>query len=267
MASLPISRLVGVEVDLSPSTPPSTGRDCLLLSNSTNNPISASEGYRRYTNAADVGTDFGLTSAEYSSACLWFAQRPQPNSLLIGGYTVNAIPPHIVGAQVTDLISLNVITSSNFNVVVGSDEVYVRGVNLSNCQDFASVASALTTNDFSLTYADQAFVLSPTNPSSDIGFLTLPRERIAFTGNLNVYSYGVLTPIVFTIGPSSFANSQLVLSASVNTDLIGSTLLATLSNLVNHLSSSTDQYFSLYDYSADHHSETEGYLNIQVRGT
>ena len=268
MASLSLNRLISTEVFLSPYLSSTGGRALLVLSDTSTNPIY--EGYRTYYSLDEVGVDFDPTSPEYSAALSWFGQNPRPSILLIGRYSINNVPAHIVGTSITNLSLLTAITSGNFNITIkdtGSEEAYVRGVDLSSCADFAAVASALTSacnnaatnKHFSFSYSPSVFSVSNTTTdplqSPDIGFMTLPREYFGFTGNLQI-------PTTLTIGPSSSVHSSLALTSK----LLGSTLRDTLINLVNALSSSTDVNFSLYDYSYTWISEAEGYLYVQPKG-
>lgn len=80
---LPLSGIVNVDVIMSPAA--TSGRNfgtMLIMGDATVIPLT--ERLRLYTSAADIGTDFGLESAEYQAAAVWFAQSPQPQQLYIG---------------------------------------------------------------------------------------------------------------------------------------------------------------------------------------
>lgn len=80
---LPLSGIVNVDVIMSPTA--TTGRNfgsMLILGNSTVIPLT--ERLRLYTAAADIAADFGIDSAEYQAAAVYFAQSPQPQQLYIG---------------------------------------------------------------------------------------------------------------------------------------------------------------------------------------
>lgn len=80
---LPLSGIVNVDVMMSPVA--ASGRNfgsMLIMGSATVIPLT--ERLRLYTAAADIGADFGLKSAEYQAAALWFAQSPQPQQLYIG---------------------------------------------------------------------------------------------------------------------------------------------------------------------------------------
>ncbi|WP_380183577.1 DUF3383 family protein [Kalamiella sp. sgz302252] len=80
---LPLSGIVNVDVIMSPAA--TTGRNfgsMLIMGDATVIPLT--ERLRLYSSAADIGADFGLDSAEYQAAAVWFAQSPQPQQLYIG---------------------------------------------------------------------------------------------------------------------------------------------------------------------------------------
>lgn len=80
---LPLSGIVNVDIIMSPAA--TAGRNfgaMLIMGTSTVIPLA--ERLRLYTSAADIGTDFGLDSAEYQAASLYFSQSPQPQQLYIG---------------------------------------------------------------------------------------------------------------------------------------------------------------------------------------
>lgn len=89
MASvLPVSRLIDVSVNLTPSG--AQGQDLsTLLILGTSTVIDTTERMRSYSRLEDVAGDFGTSAQEYLAALLWFEQVPQPSSLFIGRW-VNA---------------------------------------------------------------------------------------------------------------------------------------------------------------------------------
>lgn len=86
--SLPVSRNISVSVVLTPNAAQSQNLKNLLFAG-TSSIIDTTERYRSYGTLAAVATDFGTTAEEYKAASRWFAQSPQPTSLLIGRF-VNA---------------------------------------------------------------------------------------------------------------------------------------------------------------------------------
>lgn len=80
---LPVSNVVNVDVIMSPVA--ASGRNfgaLLILGSSSVIPIS--ERVRAYSSAEDVGEDFGLDSAEYEAAKVFFSQSPKPVQAFIG---------------------------------------------------------------------------------------------------------------------------------------------------------------------------------------
>ncbi len=88
MSVLPVSRLIHVSVNLTPSG--AQGQDLsTLLILGTSTVIDNVERMRSYSRIEDVATDFGTAAQEYLAAVLWFEQVPQPSALFIGRW-VNA---------------------------------------------------------------------------------------------------------------------------------------------------------------------------------
>lgn len=146
--TLPVSRLVQVNVDLGPL--PAAGRtfgDLLIMGDS--GVISGLERIRDYANITDVAADFGPTTPEFLAAELYFGQSPPPLSLSIGAWLRTATAAMLQGAILTpaqQLLSLfTSVTSGGFNVTIDGVVKSLTALNFSLQTNLNGVASAITT--------------------------------------------------------------------------------------------------------------------------
>jgi hypothetical protein len=117
--SLPVSRLVNVTVSLSPTAAQAQNLSTLLiLGNST--VIDVVSRMRSYSTLTQVATDFGTNAPEYLAASLWFAQNPQPTSLLVGRWAQTASSGQLFGGTLasTVLATLQGIANGGINFTV-----------------------------------------------------------------------------------------------------------------------------------------------------
>jgi hypothetical protein len=134
-ASLPISNLINVSVNLSPQAAQMQNiSDALILGNSQ--VIDTIQRIREYTSLTAVEIDFGSTAPEYLAAVLWFEQVPQPTSLFIGRWAQTATPGQLIGATLpaaSQLMSAwTGITAGSFDIAInGGSAVPVTGMNFS----------------------------------------------------------------------------------------------------------------------------------------
>lgn len=149
---LPQSRLITANVNFQSSAAKATNfSSCLILGTST--VIDTVKRFRSYGSLTEVGAEFGGMSEEYLAAKLWYGQRPQPTSLLIGRWANTASHGQLIGAT---LSSANQMISAWTGITTGSLRITVDGgaaQNLSllnfsaqtNLNGVASVISAALT--------------------------------------------------------------------------------------------------------------------------
>lgn len=145
--TLPVSRLVNVQVNLSPL--PAAGRDfgrLLILGDS--NVISGLERYRDYSGITGVGEDFGSTSPEFLAASLFFSQSPQPTKLSIGRWLRTATAAMLQGAILTSaqqsLGLFTQITAAGFTVSIDGTPHLLTDMDFSTALNLNGVASIVT---------------------------------------------------------------------------------------------------------------------------
>src|SRR5665213_2775341 len=94
--TLPVSRVINVSVNLSPSAAQAQSLSTLLLLGSSD-VINTQERFRSYPDIESVAADFGTTAPEYLGAVLWFEQSPQPSTLAIGRWAKTPTNGVLVG--------------------------------------------------------------------------------------------------------------------------------------------------------------------------
>jgi hypothetical protein len=193
--TLPVSRLVNVTVNLTPtgSQFPNLST-CLVLGTST--VIDVTSRMRSYSTLAAVATDFGSTAEEYLSAVAWFGQSPQPTSLNIGRWAKTASAGQLIGGSLTAANSLlsawTGITTGAFKIAAdGGSATGVSLLNFSAQTNFNGIASviqtgiralagafALVTCVYNATYNNFVITSGTTGASSTVSFLTAPTSGV-----------------------------------------------------------------------------------------
>ncbi len=119
--ALPISRLINVDVNLSPSAAQMQNISTLLILG-TSTVIDVIERFRTYASIDAVASDFGTSAEEYLAALLWFEQAPQPNELLIGRWAKTATKGRLTGKTLSaaeqQLASWKAVTTPSFRVAI-----------------------------------------------------------------------------------------------------------------------------------------------------
>jgi len=147
-ASLPISSLINVQVNLSPNAAQAQNTTvALVLGNS--NVIDTVQRMRVYNTLEAVANDFGTTAPEYYAAVLWFEQNPQPAQLNIGRWAQTAAAGQLIGAPLTTFGTVAAwtgITAGSFKITVdGGAATDVTGMNFSAATTMQGVAAIMQT--------------------------------------------------------------------------------------------------------------------------
>lgn len=181
-ATLPISRLIGLTVSLSPQAAQAQNVSTLLVLGASE-VIDVVARLRIYTTLAQVSTDFGTSAPEYLAALAWFSQNPQPASLLIGRWAQTASNGRLLcGALPTaqQAISFwNAITAGSFRISInGGAAQNITGLNFSAATNLNGVASIIqaalsgVTVIYNSVFNRFEFESSTTGPTSSISFLS-----------------------------------------------------------------------------------------------
>jgi hypothetical protein len=179
--TLPISRLISVDVNYSQTLAQSQNLSNLLLLG-TSTVIDTVQRMRIYNSLGAVATDFGTSAEEYLASVLWFEQNPQPTQINIGRWVNAASHGQLIGGALTaaqQVISLwTIITAGSFVVSVDSTPQTVTGVSFASATTLNGVASAINgvltgaTVAWNSTYNNFTITSATTGTTSLISFLT-----------------------------------------------------------------------------------------------
>lgn len=188
MNTLPVSGVVAVSVQLTPAGAQAQSLSNLLVLG-TSAIIDTVERYRTYSSLSAVASDFGTVVQEYLAAQKWFAQTPQPTSLIIGRW-VNAssqggLRCGTLSAAAQAIATWNAITTGAFKLTKdGGAPTDITGLNFSGAANMNAVAAiiqtALTgvTCVWNATYSRFELQSGTTGATSAIGFLAVPGSGI-----------------------------------------------------------------------------------------
>jgi len=146
---LPVSSVINAQVNLAPQPAAVPNfNTALVLGPST--VIDVVSRFRNYYSTAGILADgFSASSVEYLAAVDWFAQSPQPTSLLVGRWAYTASAGQLICAPVTpanQLVSAwTGITAGSLKVTVNVTVCTVTGLNFSAQTTMAGVASVIQT--------------------------------------------------------------------------------------------------------------------------
>ena len=180
--SLSISRLIKVDVVLTPSAAQAQSLSDLLVLGSSD-VIDVVERIRLYGSLSAVATDFGTTAPEYEAAVAWFGQSPQPTQLYIGRWAETATAGKLIGATLSTaeqaIAVWNAVTNGSFGIAIdGAAAVQISALDFSadtNLNGVASTISAALTGatcTWDATYSRFVFTSATTGAASSVSFLT-----------------------------------------------------------------------------------------------
>lgn len=145
---LPVSRLINVDVFLSPLAAQQRSFSVLMIMGDSN-VINGAERFRTYGSLEEVAADFGTTAPEYLAANLYFAQTPQPATLMIGRWLRTATAGFNLGGLLTptqQLISAwTSITTGSFKVTIDGVLKTLTALDFSGAANLNAVAAIITT--------------------------------------------------------------------------------------------------------------------------
>ena len=252
--ALPISRLINVQVNLSPAAAQMQNISTLLILGSSN-VIDVVERYRTYYSISAVAADFGTVAPEYLAALLWFEQMPQPASVQIGRWAQAATFGHLRGATLSaaqqNLTAFNAITAGSFFIVENGIPQAIIGLNFASATNLNGVASnlqaALSAQSTSSTvvwnsvYSRFEFKTGTSGAAATFGFMSAPDAVGSFTfsaqpANLDTVTLNGTT-VTFVTGIPTGSQVQ-----------IGGSLVATLTALLTFLQASVDAQIVKFSY-------------------
>lgn len=253
--SLPISRLIDVNVNLSQQGAQAQNLNAMLVLGSSS-VIDVATRIRNYTSLAQVAADFGTNAPEYLAALLWFEQAPQPTQLYIGRWAKAATPGQLFGGPLSatqQAIALfNAITTGAFFVYVDGVPITVSGLNFSASANLNAVAAAIqavlvglaagSTVVWNAIYNRFEVTSGTTGAASSLSFIVAPTASgfFNFTGQPSPADTITLNGTVVTFVAGSPSGNQVQ---------IGGSVAATLANLLAFLKASSDTQIVKFTYS------------------
>jgi hypothetical protein len=194
MNQLPISRLIHVSVNLTPSGA-STQDISTLLILGTSTVIDTFERIRNYSDIESVAADFGTSAPEYAAALLWFEQVPQPSQISIGRWAKTASSGGLRCGTLAPadqaIGSWQAITTGSFKVAVdAAPAADITGLNFAAAANLNAVAAIIDTAlaggtvVWNATYSRFEFTSSATGVTSAISFLQAAATGVDISAKL-----------------------------------------------------------------------------------
>jgi hypothetical protein len=175
MTGLSVSRLVNVQINLSPTAAARRGFGVLCIAGPSDI-IDTYQRLRSYTQLEDVATDFGLEAPEYLAAVLFFEQTPRPSTLMIGRWAKDATSGLLYGGAATQTIATwENITDGELKLSIDGTPRTGSGIDFSGVTTMTGVA-ALIDAEFSawasVTWDGNNFVVTSdsTGATSTVGY-------------------------------------------------------------------------------------------------
>lgn len=141
--ALPISRLVNVQVNLTPQAAQPQDIATLLVLGSSG-VIDTTERVRTYFGIDAVAQDFGTTAPEYKAAALWFEQAPKPAKIQIGAWAKTGSNSKLVCAPITASVANFVpINNGAFVITIDGVQSTISGLDFSAVTSMNGVASVI----------------------------------------------------------------------------------------------------------------------------
>jgi len=180
--SLPISRLINVDVILTPQAAQAQSLNNLLVLGSSD-VIDTVQRIRNYTTLGEVAADFGTLLPEYLAAVLWFEQNPQPNNLSIGRWAANPTSGKLIGgtldATSSNITTWQAISNGSFGINInGAGVTPINGIDFNGELNLNGVAAAITAAlagcvcTYNAVYNRFEFESVATGAASSVSFLT-----------------------------------------------------------------------------------------------
>lgn len=193
-SSLPISRLVKVDVTLTPQAAQAQNISTLLILG-TSLVIDTNQRIRLYETLAAVAADFGTSAPEYLAASLWFEQAPQPTQLYIGRWAKTAAAGQLICAPLSAaqqaIGNFTSINNGGFTVSIDGAPMHIHNINLTGVLNLNGVAAAIqaalggaATCVWNSVQGTFIFTSLTTGLTSSVGFLSAPNSAISDLGLL-----------------------------------------------------------------------------------
>lgn len=182
-AGLSVSRLVNVTINLTPALAQAPNLQSLLILGSSD-VIDTVTRIREYDSLSTLALAFGTIAPEYLAARLWFAQKPQPTTILVGRWAEAATSGQLYCGAVLAANAVvgpwNAIGNGSFNCDVNGVPHAVGNLDFGASANMNAVAAVIEsgfpggTATVAWDAAGKRFVITSatTGAASEIDFLT-----------------------------------------------------------------------------------------------
>ncbi len=255
-ATLPISRLIHVDVNLAPAGAEMQNISTMLILGSTPGVIDVVERYRVYNSSTEVLGDFDGTTPEYLASVVWFEQAPKPAQLLIGRWAKTATAARLIGSTLPvsgqTMAQWQAITTGAFFINVNGIPIAVNGLNFTTATNLNGVASSIQTAlsaqsggctvVWNSAYGRFEVTSGTTGATSTLSLLKSPTAvgNYLFTNQPAANDFITLNGTAVTFVAGTPIGNQVQ---------IGANIAATLTNLLTMLQASTDVQLVKFLYS------------------
>jgi hypothetical protein len=200
---LSVSRLVNVQVNLSPLAPARRGFGTMLVGGDSD-VIDGVERFRSYSGVEGVALDFGLSAPEYHAAALYFSQTPKPRSLMIGRWLRTATAGLLKGGILTSseqaMANWTSIEDGAFDITIdGGAEQNITELDFSGAANLSAVASIVGSaiSGATCTWDGSRFrvISSTTGVDSEVSYANAPSLGTDISALLKLTSATALEPV------------------------------------------------------------------------
>lgn len=196
--TLPVSRLVNVDVNLTPALAQAPNfNTCLILG--TSNVIDVTTRMKEYGSLNEVATDFGTDSEEYVAAKAWFGQTPRPLTLEIGRWANVASSGQLFGGPLSlaeqNIATWAAINNGGFDIIIdGVGPTEIGNLDFTAAGNLNAVAAVIEsgfpggTTNVVWDAANSRFVFTnvSTGVTSTLSFATAPNTGTDISGMLKM---------------------------------------------------------------------------------
>ena len=150
LPNLPVSRVVNVQIQMSPLAASTRNFGAMLIVGSSD-VVDATERIRTYSNSelTVIASEFGTEAPEYLAAVAFFAQSPKPSNVQIGRWikedTAGLLKGRILATVEQEIERFTAITTGEMTVNIDASQVTLANVSFADCTNLNGVASAVTT--------------------------------------------------------------------------------------------------------------------------
>lgn len=258
--ALPVSRLVNVQLQLSPLSAPQLSFGIMMVASDSSviDPVTRVMTFGSYN---DVAAAFGSEDPVSLAAALYFGQSPSPTTMMAGRWVRTASSGQNIGGIMT--AAQSAISAWN-TITNGAVQVNIDGTNHS-----------LTAMDFSAQTNLNGVASVITTALSSSGTATWDGQKFTITSAS--HGNGVQATGTVTMNSAPTANDTLTLNGTAITfvasgatgnevNIVTGNAVATAANLQSFLQNSTDTNLSAATYSTAAGVTTITYKTIGIAG-